>query len=469
MKKFSLIVTIIALGFLLCSCGTTVKIETDDLGTVKGDPDVEFIAPTGYEDYWVVCDTSESTELAYFAYYGIYDKTAKKYVVECTLTEEPTFSDGLARIFQDGYYGYINGKGEMIISPQFTDCGDFQSGRAAVCMNKWGVIDTDGNFIVSPQWEEVKILEPLEELTGYYSWQPVKKGMIWVSDGEYSGLFDFDGAQIIKTEYEISDFAFTEIGIYAPYRFYLEYPPACPTGDWYILFDYNGNSLMDSLGESTKARYTSLPVQGVHAVCKTEKNTKEDIYTLYDKDYNYINGAFTGCYTYFSGFNAYNRAVVIPASEWARDWTHIDGYLIEDGLFIIDIDGNIIAELPPIPKWNTGYAHSEYEYTYDANEYYVTASNDHGDLSYLIGLKTMEYTPWDMARMFGSAVVTIEEDTGLYFLFDAGVEIASNCTDIKYGYQINDEGNKIKYGFSCYHGNNCTEYSTDWQPYIPEA
>lgn len=411
---------------------------------------IDLIAPTGYEDYWVICDSSESTELVCVEYYGIYDRAAEEYVVDCIWSEEPVFSDGLARIRQDGYYGYIDGKGEMVIAPQFTECCDFQSGRAAVCMNKWGVIDTDGSFILAPQWEDVEILEPVEELTDYYSWQPVGKGMIWVSDGEYSGLFDFDGIEVIEVKYKNIDYGFTETGIYAP----------SPNG-WYILFDYDGNNQMNVFGESSKARQVTLPKHGVHIVSKFLQDNsgndikEETIYRLYDENYEKIPEVVSGWYTYVSAFSDYNRAVVILASSFKG---HLWSYeAIEDGFFLIDNRGNSIAELPQIPGWKW--------YSYSANEYYVVADNKGSGEDYLIDLQTMEYTPWKMARMFGSAVVTIDEDTGLYFLFDNGTEIASNCTDITYGCQISDEGNEIMYGFSCYHGNICTDYTTDWQPY----
>ena len=41
-----------------------------------------------------------------------------------------TFSEGVARVYKDNLWGYINENGEELVSPKFADCGDYKNGRA---------------------------------------------------------------------------------------------------------------------------------------------------------------------------------------------------------------------------------------------------------------------------------------------------------------------------------------------------
>ena len=40
------------------------------------------------------------------------------------------FTDGVARVFSDNLWGYINEQGDELISPRFADCGEYRNGRA---------------------------------------------------------------------------------------------------------------------------------------------------------------------------------------------------------------------------------------------------------------------------------------------------------------------------------------------------
>lgn len=41
-----------------------------------------------------------------------------------------TFTDGVARVYKDGLWGYINEQGDEIVPPSFLDCGEYRNGRA---------------------------------------------------------------------------------------------------------------------------------------------------------------------------------------------------------------------------------------------------------------------------------------------------------------------------------------------------
>lgn len=69
-------------------------------------------------------------------------------------TSKLKFNEGLAKYQQNGLWGFVNQRGEIVISPQFLAVGGFYHGRAVVqAANKnWGYIDKQGNWIVTPQF-----------------------------------------------------------------------------------------------------------------------------------------------------------------------------------------------------------------------------------------------------------------------------------------------------------------------------
>jgi hypothetical protein len=63
-----------------------------------------------------------------------------------------------------GKWGYANGSGQLVITPQFDDAQEFHEGRAEICLGKpcdwfqttgearWGFIDTSGKVVITPQY-----------------------------------------------------------------------------------------------------------------------------------------------------------------------------------------------------------------------------------------------------------------------------------------------------------------------------
>lgn len=65
------------------------------------------------------------------------------------------FKEGLALVKVDGKWGFIDTNGEYIISPQFDVAGDFHEGLAAVGLNrKIGYVNKKGELQIKPQFEE---------------------------------------------------------------------------------------------------------------------------------------------------------------------------------------------------------------------------------------------------------------------------------------------------------------------------
>ncbi|MBR6250567.1 MAG: WG repeat-containing protein, partial [Bacteroidales bacterium] len=55
---------------------------------------------------------------------------------------------------ENGQYGYINLKGEVVISPQFDGAESFSEGLARVKVDgKCGFIDKKGTIVITPQFD----------------------------------------------------------------------------------------------------------------------------------------------------------------------------------------------------------------------------------------------------------------------------------------------------------------------------
>ena len=134
------------------------------------------------------------------------------------------FNDGKCAVSdKNKKWGYIDKKGKTVISNQFSSAQKFQNGKAVVrdSVNKAGVIDTDGKYIIEPQFQ--KIIPDgkrfLVSENGKYGWvdskgkfvinpqfdqvypfgdsdiAPVKKGNKW-------GYIDSEGNYIIDPKFD---------------------------------------------------------------------------------------------------------------------------------------------------------------------------------------------------------------------------------------------------------------------------
>lgn len=92
--------------------------------------------------------------------YGIYNKKMK---LECTLDCEDVdvcTQDGVFAVKQNGKWGYVNTKGEMIIEPQFEQAKSFSNGLGAVCQNGvWGFADMTGRVVIACQFVDVGYMD----------------------------------------------------------------------------------------------------------------------------------------------------------------------------------------------------------------------------------------------------------------------------------------------------------------------
>ncbi len=98
---------------------------------------------------------------------GFIDRTGKE-VVPCTFYNMFPFSENLAHYLnkqEDGKYGVINRKGEIIVQPQYDGIEDFKNGMAVVSkttgeQTKYGYIDNTGKAVIPIQYETAQNFSP---------------------------------------------------------------------------------------------------------------------------------------------------------------------------------------------------------------------------------------------------------------------------------------------------------------------
>ncbi len=98
------------------------------------------------------------------------------------------FSEGLAAVYNNGKYGFINDRGDTVIDFQYDAVLNFSEGLASVVINrKFGFINTKGEAIIEPQFEWV----------GEFS-----EGLASVKRGKLYGFISKDGEISIEPQFD---------------------------------------------------------------------------------------------------------------------------------------------------------------------------------------------------------------------------------------------------------------------------
>ncbi len=102
--------------------------------------------------------------------YDYIDSNSKKIISQYTYDQAFPFRDGLARISRNGYWGFINKRGEEIIKPRFVHAEDFSEGLASVSLaktetnedgyvfhrdEKYGMINSNGKTVIDFNYEQL--------------------------------------------------------------------------------------------------------------------------------------------------------------------------------------------------------------------------------------------------------------------------------------------------------------------------
>jgi hypothetical protein len=65
-----------------------------------------------------------------------------------------SFNDGLAKFYSEGYYGYINLEGILVVEPLFSNAYSFNGGFAKTELNGfYGFINTQGQTTIPHKYE----------------------------------------------------------------------------------------------------------------------------------------------------------------------------------------------------------------------------------------------------------------------------------------------------------------------------
>lgn len=100
-------------------------------------------------------------------HFGFINKKGEK-IVSPTFDQVRGFSEGLCAVREGEKWGFIDTKGEMVINPQFDQCEDFHEGMCAVGFGeewlsltpeekslhpKWGYINKKGELVIPPIYD----------------------------------------------------------------------------------------------------------------------------------------------------------------------------------------------------------------------------------------------------------------------------------------------------------------------------
>lgn len=352
---------------------------------------------TGIDEIYYVCNTDSGLQ-------GLYDCDSQKYIVEPAYMNIGQFSsEGLAPVCRDGYYGYLNSYGEIVIDFYFTRADSFQNGYAVVgTENGCGVIDSTGAYTVNPQYAELSWLN--DTLLQYR-----------LADSQEYGLCNLAGKQLSEPDYEY--FTWKEEYLFAKIQ----------EGDnKFEVFDKEGNALF---GEGTALSQVVCIIDSSEgpylAECKgtSDANKYGFIYTpsqMYDEWYSYLTRDFQllpgDPYQEARTFNSSGYAIVAVRQDW---WGHkIWG--------VIDDKGNYICDLPDV---DLGEAD---DYYLDTNGYFAFAGGYTGSYGMnieqryaIVDLNTQAVYEYQSVAFISGTDYTVVQDisTGLYGLYDKNEQI----------------------------------------------
>ncbi|MCP4071259.1 MAG: WG repeat-containing protein [Hyphomicrobiales bacterium] len=84
---------------------------------------------------------------------GYHDRKTKAEIIPRRYERALPFSDGLAAVRINGYFGFIDSSGKEVIKPRFDLAGPFFQGHAEVLINgRVGVVDRSGKLALEPQF-----------------------------------------------------------------------------------------------------------------------------------------------------------------------------------------------------------------------------------------------------------------------------------------------------------------------------
>lgn len=345
--------------------------------------------------------------------YGIFDMDENEYIVTPVFEHIGNFDEnGIAPAKKDGYYGFIDYKGNTVIDYQYEEAAAFTNNCAIVKVGgQYGVINKKNQMIVKPMYEEII----------------VEKSYFKVKSGNKYGIYKHNGQQILSADYE-------EIIVLKDKIF------AKTNNSKSELFNFSGNYLITEKDISkltghacdkvAKVWIAGEKVIGVHCQINIDfvANPTTDYIILLDMNLKPLSKR---CYSSVSSFNKKGYAVgqlgkliekERPASLGKYYWR-----FEKKGWVVIDEKDGFVCDLPDI---ELGIADTWYA---DVNDYYASACGYTGtfarDYRYgIVNLKSKKLQEWSSVEMIDgtNCIIVSDLDTKLYGLFD-GQDLKAEC------------------------------------------
>ena len=248
------------------------------------------------------------------------------------------FSNGMGRVSLNGKYGYLGQNAREVIPPQYAYARDFNYCLAPVAYMlcsiedklRWGYVDKENNLVVPYVFDDADVFESC--------------GLARVKVGDKFGIIDSNGNKVLSAEYDsvqiegISNnnpglikkdekYGFVnargEIIVAPQYEMansFSEGMAVCREGERFIIIDYEGKHLADLVFD--KAKYFSeglLPV-----ACKSKSTDDQYLWGFCDNEgceviaceyedvLPFSEGYASACFCGKWGFIDHENQVVIP-------------------------------------------------------------------------------------------------------------------------------------------------------------
>ena len=133
-KKYIFLLLATAMTMLMYGCGEGEKIDTGlQVQDRLKEGDV-LSESTGIDEIYYVYDSISGE-------YGLYDRAIQEYVIEPEYMSIGSFSEqGLAAVCKNGYYGYIDSSGQMVIDLYYTTADMFQNNGSSAFISVWSFL-----------------------------------------------------------------------------------------------------------------------------------------------------------------------------------------------------------------------------------------------------------------------------------------------------------------------------------------
>jgi len=156
--------------------------------------------------------------------YYIVNRSGTKTKIETSADRVNYMTNGYAPFRWKKLFGYVDLSGKVVIEAKFKSVGYFEGGRAWAedLTGKFGIIDTEGKWLVEPKYDKISDPEPTQHVAmgkigelvefiesngsatlmdGVNAFGDFSEGFAWARKGTLVGMVNLKGDWIIPAEY----------------------------------------------------------------------------------------------------------------------------------------------------------------------------------------------------------------------------------------------------------------------------